>query len=105
MLPFFGHHDRDIARTAVRVYVMRLYRAYDIVALDVSGYTGSSSSRAHSPDSDIGLPTKVGGVRSCAHFCSPVILPAVVCSGVLMTCATAWAGGLACHRRRGHRGR
>jgi hypothetical protein len=63
MLPFFGHHDQEVARTAVRVYVMRLYRAYDIVSLDVTGCTNEGalgSSRAHSPESDIGLPTQVG---------------------------------------------
>lgn len=70
MLPFFGHHDPEIARTAVRVYVMRLYRAYDIVSLDVTGSTSDEcdGSRPHSPDSDIGLPSRVSDrCRSLMH--------------------------------------
>ncbi len=60
MLPFFGHHDNEIARAAVRVYVMRLYRAYDIVCLEVAGNSGGVSAPP-SPTSDIGLPSMVRG--------------------------------------------
>jgi hypothetical protein len=73
MLPFFGHHDPEIARTAVRVYVMRLYRAYDIVSLDVTGSISDEcdGSRPHSPDSDIGLPSRVSD-RCCLPY-APVL--------------------------------
>jgi hypothetical protein len=37
MLPFFGHREPQLACNAVKVYLRRLYRAYDIHRMSVRG--------------------------------------------------------------------
>ena len=63
MLPFFAHREVDLAHTAVRVYLLRLYRAYDVVTLNVVGSLASTGDAASSRPSSqdelaLGLPSQ-----------------------------------------------